>query len=64
MDFGNALNALRAGHAVTRCGWPTGMCLRFDGVTLVKHPGPGKAVEDWVNIDPDDLLATDWEIVD
>jgi hypothetical protein len=64
MDFGSALQGLRAGHKLTRCGWPAGMFLSFDGTAIVKHPGQGKAQEDWVNIDPDDILATDWEIVD
>ena len=68
MDFGNALNALRAGHKVTRCGWPTEFWVKIEQVgeekheVIVRHTRFG--VEDWIDIDPDNLLTTDWEIVD
>ena len=70
MDFGNALNALRAGHKVARGDWEGGIWLTLEpdgnGETVFWYDrimGEGKVRTQWGAFQAD-LLATDWEIVD
>jgi hypothetical protein len=64
MDFGNALNALRAGHKVSREKWAAGYWLKIEDEVIVRSTGRSSALEDLISLDASDLLATDWEIVD
>lgn len=72
MDFGRALQAMKDGHAVRRRGcekrWP-------DGIEIVTGRASGEPLgfclcgdgEDFTvrcNVNSDDILATDWQIVE
>lgn len=63
MDFGNALNALRAGHKVTRGKWIEGLWLSINDDKIVMASVRMGDMEVWSG-HSEDLLASDWEIVD
>jgi hypothetical protein len=63
MDFGNALNALRAGHKVARGQWVKGLWIEIRDDKIKMASIRMGNMETWSG-HSEDLLATDWEIVD
>lgn len=76
LNFGHALEALKAGHAVSRSGWngkdlflfyvPSLDVPLIEGYTLAPHIficGPDKKLTSWVP-SQSDQLAEDWCIVE
>lgn len=67
MDFGNALNALRAGHKVARASWDTQIewlkMHQVETMTTIFSQRAASPISEWIPM-LSEILASDWEIVD
>jgi hypothetical protein len=65
MDFGKALEHLKAGKPVRRAQWPEDVSLRLANVAAAEpQPQPVLVLGRTWSFKGDDLLADDWSVVE